>query len=73
MHRKQQSMVPPIQYTEMAKFLIENLAKILIDNNGDINIKTVTNCFTPLFWTAVSNPQNIVDLLIKNRADVNAS
>ena len=30
MHRKQQSMVPPIQYKERAKFLIENLAKILI-------------------------------------------
>ena len=50
----------------------EKLAKILIDNNADINIKTVTRGFTPLFWAAVSNHKNVVDLLVKNGADLNA-
>ena len=51
----------------------ENLAKILIDNNADINIiKTATNGFTPLFWAAVSNHQNIVNLFLRNGANVNA-
>ena len=50
----------------------EKLAKILIENNADINIKTATNGFTPLFWAAISNHNNIVNLLIENGADVNA-
>ena len=33
----------------------EKLAKILIDNNADINIKTSASGFTPLFWAATSN------------------
>ena len=38
----------------------ENLAKILIDNNADINIKTSASGFTPLFWAATSNQKKIL-------------
>ena len=50
----------------------EKLAKILIDSNADINLKTTTNGFTPLFWASISNHPNMIDLLVKNGADVNA-
>ena len=50
----------------------EKLAKILIDNNADINIKSAISGYTPLFWAAISNQKNIVHFLIKNGADVNA-
>ena len=33
----------------------EKLAKIIIDNNADVNIKTSASGFTPLFWAATSN------------------
>ena len=37
-----------------------------------INIKTATGGFTPLFWAAVYNHWNIVNLFLRNGADVNA-
>ena len=40
--------------------------------SSDINIKTATSGFTPLFWAATSNQKNIDHLLIKKGADVNA-
>ena len=43
----------------------ERLAKILIENNAEINIKTATNGFTPLFWAATSNHQNIANFINK--------
>ena len=50
----------------------EKLAKMLIENNADINIKTAINGFTPLFWAAISDHKNVVNLLVEYGADVNA-
>ena len=42
----------------------EKLAKILIDNNADINTKSAISGYTPLFWAATSNQKNIVHFLM---------
>ena len=50
----------------------EELAKIVIDNKADLNIKTATKGETPLLH-AISNHQNVADLLIRSGGDVNLS
>ena len=49
------------------------MAKLLIQKGADVNLKNTKDGLTPLMVAAYNGDMEMVDLLLKSKADVNAA